>query len=183
MDEQQPRPESRSRLSEAYERILTRLKDGGGELSWESFQHELDEAVAFESEFEEFTKDEMALLRAWVERDMRDFRQFLAKGGEGVATWLGIDLGVLSRRVSEALFSIADRTTIDRERFDDDLEAARADYTAGEVALPGRMSCVHCGAVVLLDQVSRLDVCHACGHRYFQRDSGVAQADPDHGQP
>lgn len=80
MDEQQSRPESRSRLSEAYERILTRLKDGGGELSWESFQHELDEAVAFESEFEEFTKDEMALLRAWVERDMRDFRQFLAKG-------------------------------------------------------------------------------------------------------
>lgn len=177
MDEQQSRPEARSRLSEAYERILTRLKDGGGELSWESFQQELDEAVAFEAEFEEFTKDEMALLRAWVERDMRDFRQFLAKGGEGVATWLGIDLDVLSRRVSEALFSIADRTTIDRERFDDDLEAARADYTAGEVALPGRMSCVHCGARVVLDQVARLDACHACGHRYFQRDSGVPSSD------
>ncbi|GHB07250.1 zinc ribbon-containing protein [Salinicola rhizosphaerae] len=170
----QPSAEPRSRLSEAYERVLTRLKDNGGELSWESFQRELDEAVAFEAEFEEFTKDEAALLRAWVERDMRDFRQFLAKGGEGIATWLGIDLDVLSRRVSEALFSIADRTTIDRERFDDDLEAARADYTAGEVAMPGVMSCVHCGSRVTLAQVGRLEACHACGHRYFQRERGGA---------
>ncbi|KFF50608.1 hypothetical protein GY26_00920 [Gammaproteobacteria bacterium MFB021] len=172
-------PQERSRLSEAYERVLTRLKDGGGELSWESFQRELDEAVAFEAEFEEFTKDEMALLRAWVERDMRDFRQFLAKGGEGVASWLGIDLDVLSRRVSEALFSIADRTTIDRERFEDDLEAARADYTAGEIALPGRMSCVHCGAGVTFAQVKRLEACHACGHRYFQRDSDAPRPAAD----
>ncbi|WP_110648424.1 zinc ribbon-containing protein [Salinicola peritrichatus] len=175
MDQRQPRPEERSRLADAYERILTRLKDGGGELSWESFQRELDEAVAFEAEFEEFTKDEAALLRAWVERDMRDFRQFLAKGGEGIATWLGIDLDVLSRRVSDALFSIADRTSIDRERFEDDLEAARADYTAGEVALPGRMSCVHCGAGIVLNQVARLEPCHACGHRYFHRESGAPQ--------
>ncbi|WP_251978436.1 zinc ribbon-containing protein [Salinicola avicenniae] len=172
MAEQHSPDSERSRLGDAYERVLARLKEGSGELSWESFQRELDEAVAFESEFEEFTKDEAALLRAWVERDMRDFRQFLAKGGEGVAAWLGIDLGVLSRRVSDALFSIADRTAIDRERFDDDLEAARADYTAGEVALPGRMSCVHCGAGVMLDHVARLEACHACGHRYFQRASG-----------
>lgn len=175
MDEQRPQPEERSRLAEAYERILTRLKDGGGELSWESFQRELDEAVAFEAEFEEFTRDETALLRAWVERDMRDFRQFLAKGGEGIATWLGIDLDVLSRRVSDALFSIADRTTVDRERFDDDLEAARADYTAGEVAAPGRMNCVHCGTGVTLEQVARLEPCHACGHRYFHRESGASR--------
>jgi len=172
MDEQQSRPEARSRLSEAYERILTRLKDGGGELSWESFQKELDEAVAFEAEFEEFTKDEVALLRAWVERDMRDFRQFLAKGGEGVATWLGIDLDVLSRRVSEALFSIADRTTIDQARFADDLEAARADYVEGEMAVPGRMRCVHCDTEVILETITRLEPCHHCGHRYFARARG-----------
>lgn len=178
MDDHQSRPDERSRLSEAYERILARLKDGGGELSWESFQRELDEAVAFESEFEEFTKDEAALLRAWVERDMRDFRRFLAEGGEGIAAWLGIDLNVLSRHVSEALFSIADRTTIDRERFDDDLEAARADYIAGEVAMPGRMSCVHCGTGITLDQVSRLEACHACGHRYFHRETGTPQPVP-----
>ncbi|WP_110687593.1 zinc ribbon-containing protein [Salinicola aestuarinus] len=181
MDEQQSEPETRSRLSESYERVLTRLRDGAGELSWDSFQQELDEAVAFESEFEEYTKDEAALLRAWVERDMRDFRQFLARGGEGVASWLGIDLGFVSRRVSEALLSIADRTTIDRERFEEDLEAARADYVAGEVALPGRMSCVHCANSLVFDRVARLDACHECGHRYFRRDSGAPrpQAAPD----
>ena len=119
-DKQQDR-----RLHDAYERVLHRMRDGADELSWERLQHELDEAVAFEVEVEEFTKDEMSLLRAWVERDLKDLRRYLAAGGSGVASWLGIDLNVLSRKISEALLSIADRSVVERERFEDDLEAAR----------------------------------------------------------
>lgn len=163
-DQQQDR-----RLHDAYERVLDRMRDGADELSWERLQHELDEAVAFEAEVEEFTKDEMALLRAWVERDLKDLRHYLAAGGAGVASWLGIDLDVLSRKVTDALFSIADRSVVERERFEDDLEAARADYVEGELAAPGRMACVHCGETVVLDAVTRLEPCHACGHRYFMR--------------
>ena len=111
----------------------------------------------------------MPLLRAWVERDLKDMRHYLAAGGEGVASWLGIDLDVLSRRVSDALFSIADRTVIDRLRFEDDLEAARADYCEGEMIAPGLLSCVHCGSEVTLSEVARLEPCHQCGHRYFAR--------------
>ena len=153
----------------AYERVLSRMKDGADELSWENLQRDLDEAVEFEAEFEEFTKDEMALLRAWVERDLKDLRRYLAAGGSGVASWLGIDLDVLSRKVTEALFSIADRSVIEREQLEDDLEAARADYVEGEIAAPGRMSCVHCGAGVTLEGVTRIEPCHQCGHRYFER--------------
>ncbi|MDW5376774.1 zinc ribbon-containing protein [Halomonas sp. HP20-15] len=165
------------RLHDAYERVLHRMRDGADELSWERLQHELDEAVAFEVEVEEFTKDEMSLLRAWVERDLKDLRRYLAAGGSGVASWLGIDLSVLSRKVSEALLSIADRSVIERERFEDDLEAARADYVEGELAAPGRMACVHCGETLALERVTRLEPCHACGHRYFERApaSGAAE--------
>ncbi|WP_163650470.1 zinc ribbon-containing protein [Modicisalibacter sp. 'Wilcox'] len=157
------------RLNAAYERVLERLRDGADDLSWDTLQKELDEAVEFEAEVETFTKDEMALLRAWVERDLKDLRRYLAAGGAGVASWLGIDLDVLSRKVTDALFSIADRSVVERERFEDDLEAARADYVAGELAAPGRMACVHCGETVVLDSVTRLEPCHACGHRYFTR--------------
>lgn len=157
------------RLRGAYERVLSRMKDGAEELSWENLQKDLDEAVEFEAEFEEFTRDEMALLRAWVERDLKDLRRYLAAGGNGVASWLGIDLDVLSRKVTDALFSIADRSVIEREQFEDDLEAARADYVEGEIAVPGRMACVHCGAEVILESVTRLEPCHQCGHRYFER--------------
>lgn len=157
------------RLHDAYERVLHRMRDGADELSWERLQHELDDAVAFEVEVEEFTRDEMALLRAWVERDLKDLRRYLAAGGSGVASWLGIDLDVLSRKVSEALLSIADRSVVERERFEDDLEAARADYVEGELAAPGRMACVHCGETLALESVTRLEPCHACGHRYFER--------------
>ena len=157
------------RLRAAYERVLSRMKDGADELSWENLQKDLDEAVEFESEFEEFTKDEMALLRAWVERDLKDLRRYLAAGGNGVASWLGIDLDVLSRKVTDALFSIADRSVIEREQLEDDLEAARADYVEGEIAAPGRMACVHCATEVVLESVTRIEPCHQCGHRYFER--------------
>lgn len=157
------------RLRDAYERILARMKDGAEELSWENLQRDLDEAVEFEGDVEEFTKDEMALLRAWVERDLKDLRRYLAAGGSGVASWLGIDLEVLSRKVTDALFSIADRSVIEREQLIDDLEASRADYVEGEIAAPGRMACIHCGANVVLERVTRLEPCHQCGHRYFER--------------
>ncbi|GHA90054.1 zinc ribbon-containing protein [Modicisalibacter luteus] len=157
------------RLKDAYERVLSRMKDGADELSWDNLQRDLDQAVAFEAEVEEFTKDEMALLRTWVERDLRDLRRYLAAGGTGVASWLGIDLNVLSRKITDALFSIADRSVIEREQLVDNLEASRADYVEGEIAAPGRMACVHCGANVVLEHVTRLEPCHQCGHRYFER--------------
>lgn len=163
--------EREHRLREGYERMLARLQHGADELSWEALQQELDEAVEFEAELEEFTKDELSLLRAWVERDLREMRRYLAASGKGVASWLGIDLSVLSRKVTDALFSIADRSVIEREQLTDDLEAARADYVEGEIAAPGRMACVHCGATVELESVTRIEPCHQCGHRYFSRAS------------
>ncbi|WP_106478500.1 zinc ribbon-containing protein [Phytohalomonas tamaricis] len=178
-----------SRLSDAYERILARFhRDNNGasstvddpqrgqaedkgqsRLNREGLQREIDEAVQFEADVENFTKDELALLRAWVERDLADLRRYLASGGESVANWLGIDIVTISERIRQGLFSVADRTVVDRTRFEDDLEAARADYYEGEIAAPGRMACVHCGEIVTLIRPTRLEPCHACGHRYFQR--------------
>lgn len=158
-----------NRLSAAYERVLERMQNGANDLSWDNLQKDLDESVQFEADFEDFTKDEMALLRAWVERDLKDLRGYLAAGGSGVASWLGIDLDVLSRKITDALFSVADRSIIEREQLNDDLEASRADYVAGEIAAPGRMACVHCGAKVELKSVTRLEPCRECEHRYFER--------------
>ncbi|WP_027966695.1 zinc ribbon-containing protein [Halomonas halocynthiae] len=171
MSEEQRHTENDQKLSDAYERVLERIKDGAGELSIERLQHELDEAVEFERDVQEFTRDELSLLRVWVERDLREMRGYLAAGGESVANWLGIDFSQVSRRVADALLSIADRSQIEREQLEDDLEASRADYVAGEMAIPGRMSCTHCEAQVALDTLTRIEPCHQCGHRYFVRAS------------
>ncbi|ATJ83123.1 zinc ribbon-containing protein [Halomonas beimenensis] len=169
MSEHQDRHHQDHRLKAAYERVLARLKEGAGELNRETLQQELDEAIEFEADVEEFTRDELSLLRAWVERDLKEMRRYLGAGGESVASWLGIDLSMLSRKVVESLLSIADRGMLERERFEDDLEASRADYVAGEMAAPGRMACTHCDAIVELDAVTRIEPCHRCGHRYFVR--------------
>ncbi|MGQ4880213.1 zinc ribbon-containing protein [Billgrantia sp. LNSP4103-1] len=166
---ERPGTQREYRLREGYERMLARLREGADDLTWENLQRELDEAVEFEAELEEFTKDELALLRAWVERDLVDMRRYLQAGGRGVAAWLGIDLDLLSRKVAESLLSIADRSIVENERLKEDLEAARADYCEGEIVAPGRMACVHCDAVVELEGVTRLEPCHRCGHRYFAR--------------
>ena len=159
------------RLGNAYDRIIGRFGDRTDHLSREGLQRELDEAVQFEADVEEFTRDELALLRAWVSRDLGELRRYLGSGGSTVADWLGIDLDVLSARLRNGLFSIADRTPIDQLRFEEDLEAAQADYCEGEIAAPGRMTCVHCGEQTTLGQRQRLGPCPACGHRWFRRDT------------
>ncbi|WP_299259885.1 hypothetical protein [uncultured Kushneria sp.] len=157
------------RLSEAYERIVARFNNRSDSLSREGMQEELDEALSFEAEVEEFTRDELAILRAWVERDISEFRRYLVNGGESLAGFLGIDLSMLSDRLRQGLLSVADRTALDQRRFEEELEVARADYTEGEVVAPGRMSCVHCEHPVILHYRQLLEPCHQCGHRYFQR--------------
>ncbi|WP_438768393.1 zinc ribbon-containing protein [Kushneria sp. TE3] len=158
-----------NRLSEAYERIVARFNDRSDSLSREGMQQELDEALTFEADVEEFTRDELAILRAWVERDVSDFRRYLVSGGESLAGFLGIDLSMLSDRLRQGLLSVADRTALDQWRFEEELEVARADYTEGEVVAPGRMACVHCEHPVILHYRQLLEPCHQCGHRYFQR--------------
>ena len=74
------------RLREGYERLLERMQDGANELTWDNLQKDLDDAVAFEAELEEYTKDELALLRAWVERDLKDMRYYMADTGKQVAS-------------------------------------------------------------------------------------------------
>lgn len=175
MSDKQKHSQDDQRLGDAYERVLDRIKEGAGELSLERLQKELDDAVEFEADVQNFTRDELSLLRVWVERDLREMRSYLAAGGEGVASWLGVDLSVLSRKVSTALLSIADRTQIQRDRLEDDLEAYRADYTAGEMAVPGRLSCTHCEKLVILDSLSRIEACHQCGSRYFVRAPRVTE--------
>ena len=91
------------RLSEAYERIVARFNNRSDSLSREGMQEELDEALSFEAEVEEFTRDELAILRAWVERDISEFRRYLVGGGESLAGFLGIDLSMLSDRLRQGL--------------------------------------------------------------------------------
>ncbi|MFC0268223.1 zinc ribbon-containing protein [Kushneria aurantia] len=171
--EQHSTTDSQGRLGDAYERVIARFNDRSDHLSREAVERELDEAVGFESEVEEFTRDELAILRAWVERDVKEFRGYLARGGESLAGFLGIDLEGLSDRLRNGLMSVADRTAVDRMRFEEELEVARADYTEGEVVAPGRMSCVHCGETVTLRYRQLLEPCHHCGHRYFERASSA----------
>ena len=123
---ERPDTQRENRLREGYERMLARLREGSSELNWETLQRELDDAVEFEAELQEYT-------------------------------------------VAESLLSIADRSVVDSVRLNEDLEAARADYCEGEMAVPGRMACVHCDAEVDLEGVTLIEPCHQCGHRYFVR--------------
>ena len=111
------RHEQENRLSRAYERVLERLEKGAGDLSWESLQREMDDAIEFEAELETYTKDELALLRAWVERDLKDMRHYMSDTGKQVASWLGVDIDQLSRRVAESLLSMKEREGKLREQF------------------------------------------------------------------
>ena len=79
-------------------------------------------------------------------------------------TWLASarENGLLRERSVEEFARIMGYT-------EEDLEAARADYTSGEVIAPGLLHCVHCESTTTLTRPSVLEPCHACGHRFFSR--------------
>jgi hypothetical protein len=100
---------------EAYDRILDRLRgslDDAGLTTWESLQARIREVVELEMAAEEMTRDELDLLSAYVERDLKSLGYYAHETGEGIAAWLHFDLNVLEQTLIKRLWDLADQTRV-----------------------------------------------------------------------
>ena len=166
-DQQDPNQQDHA-LARAYRRLLDRL-EALGDKAREGLHEELDEAVAAEHELESFTKDELALARAYLERDLHAVAEYVEETGRGFRDWLRLDLSLLEARALEAVFSAADPTGVGLTRLRADLSHRKADPAAGEVCYPGEFSCQRCGHVQRLVVVDVLPRCSACSGSAFRR--------------
>lgn len=173
MNDTNKKPVQHSEIAPAaYDRVLDRLRrslDEAGETTWESLQSRIQEAIELEMAAEEMTRDEMDLLSAYIERDLKQIGYYAHETGEGIAAWLNFDLHALENAVMDRLWDLADKTRVQHELLREQLAHDEQQYLAGEITLPGRLICVNCGEQQLLIRSDAIEPCSACHGVIFER--------------
>lgn len=156
-----------------YDRMLDRVQKRLGELeetTRETLADEVRQAVEFEYEVEEMTRDELDLLGAYLQRDLEHLLHFVEETGEGLKEWLQLDISLLEHHLADLLFSVADNTRLDTLELSQKLQNEDASqYISGEVATAGMFRCLNCGHMLCLTATSHLEPCDACGSHYYER--------------
>ncbi|EXJ09374.1 MULTISPECIES: zinc ribbon-containing protein [Nitrincola] len=166
--------DSAAKMSRIYDRVLDRIRhqlDEAGYQTWESVQATIRDAIELEMAAEEMTRDEIDLLSAYIERDLKQIGYYAHETGEGIAAWLNFDLNALEQTMVKRLWELADQTRVQHELLREQLSHSETEYLAGEVTVPGRLRCLNCNEEQVLIQSSSLQPCSACGAVIFVRDS------------
>lgn len=170
------RPDSNDKLARHYDSALTRIEKRLAEAehnTLDTLQKEIREAVEFEQDLERLTKDEVALLTTWLNRDLQDLGRFVSSTGRGLGEWLNIDLSALEISLARALQSVADKTRIDQLELEQKLESDPGTYIEGELATAGTFSCTECDKMVVVTHTRPIERCHRCDNHIFHRVSQV----------
>ncbi len=167
----------RSHLSgkalEVYDRMLERVQGRlklAQETSLKTLEEEINNAIQFEYELEEMTREEADLLGAYLQRDLAHLMHFVEETGEGLTEWLQLDISLLEHQLADRLLSVADRTRVDTLELNQKLENDDVGhYISGEVATAGMFRCLNCSHMRCLTATSHLEPCDACGSHYYER--------------
>jgi hypothetical protein len=161
------------RALEVYDRMLERVQARLKQMpdaTVQALEEEVSNAVEFEYELEEMTREEIDLLGAYLKRDLEHLLQFVEETGEGLAEWLQLDISLLEQQLADRLLSVADQTLVDTLTLQHKLDNQGAgSYIAGEVATAGMFQCLNCGHMRCLTATSHLEICDACGSHYYER--------------
>lgn len=157
-----------------YNRMLERVESRLREVehtSLDELRREIDNAVEYEVELEEMTRDEIALLAAYLRRDLEHLMNYFGEDTEGsLADWLRLDLSLIERQLSDLLFTIADKTLVDNLELDQKIHNEEGGhYISGEIATAGVLRCLACGHMRCLTRTSHIEPCEACNSHYFER--------------
>ncbi len=177
MDKKNDPPRVSREAPEVYNRLLERVYlsvENLEERSWPFIKEKIEEAAEIELAAREMTREEMDLLKAYLQRDLRGLGTVLHKSGEGLAAWLDFDLNILEYRLAQMLTGIADRTRLEQAELQQRLAHEPDQYLAGEVAGVGTLVCMNCGTALCLTETRVLESCSGCGGRYFQRQTRLS---------
>jgi hypothetical protein len=152
------------------DRLVERLNETN-ELSAEKVQQTIDEVVELEQVALDMSKDEAALVKAYLMRDVGSLVAIADDAVDSISTWLKFDLELLEQSVARRLLSVADKSVVDMELLREQLSHGEAEYVSGELALPGTLVCAQCATEVQLMASVSIEPCQNCGGKLFTRAS------------
>lgn len=150
-----------SKRKAGYEQMLTavlsQLKLTSGD--WSKVMEKSSQVMTAASDL---TKDEIALIRAYINADLQDFAQQYQQSQTSPL------MLALNDTLWHRLLDITDKTQIEWQELFDDIEH-HGSYQSGDVIGLGYLVCEHCGNKVEYTHPTVIDRCHQCHHDHFMR--------------
>ena len=140
------------KLSDAYETLL---------------HHIIDEVRDDIAALNTFSKDEAALLKAYVQRDLTDAANYLDSTGKELKDWLGFDLELIESGLWSKFSAAADKTTLELLQIQQ--QALSVGYSTGELAGIGTLLCDQCATPLHFHKPGHIPPCPKCHHTHFHR--------------
>jgi len=161
------------KLSQAYEVLLEgaveKAQQGGSVI-----QHLLDEIREDVTALSELSLDEIALLKAYVKRDLVDAATYIDATGKELKDWLGFDLTLIENDLLSKFSQATDKTTLELLQIQQ--QAALAPYNTGELTGIGTLVCGQCGTKLHFHKPGHIPPCAKCHDTHFHRETFTASA-------
>lgn len=166
MDNIPPRHELAKKLSEAYESLLAnalhRAQQSGAML-----HHLIDEVRDDIAALNTFSKDETALLKEYVKRDLTDAANYLHSTRKELKDWLGFDLGLIETGLWAKFSAAADKTALELLQIKQ--QAENIGYSTGELTGIGTLLCDQCATALHFREPGHIPPCPKCHATHFHR--------------
>lgn len=159
-----------SRLINAYNQIMASMREilEDTDASDTSFRRALDIARDRVVHLGEITVDEAQEIGEFIKRDINDAAEYMMETSAEFGDWLMLDIEVIERKVVEMFLSVADRTRIELEQFNNQAQSTSL-YYSGEITGPGTLICNGCGYRMPFVTTAQIETCPECGNNTFQR--------------
>lgn len=170
MNSEPPR-DPMSRMVSAYDRMLERVNvalEHAEHDTLPSLRRNIDQAREKAVELGELTREEAERIASYIERDVKDAADFLARSQQALADWLRFDLELIEHRLLEMFTNVADRTRLELGALAEQARRASMDHT-GEIAGPGTLVCANCGKEMHFHKTGHIPPCPACRGTDFRR--------------
>lgn len=131
----------------------------------DEFNHWIEWTESYMQAASEMTKDEWALIEAYLKRDLQMFGSHY---GANSAKQTDLFSEAITNTIWERLAKITDKTQLEWQEILHDLDHHGV-YQAGELVGLGILVCEHCGHETQHTRVGVINKCVRCDHQAFQR--------------
>ncbi|MCW8345369.1 zinc ribbon-containing protein [Vibrio sp. ZSDZ65] len=150
-------PKRKASYEEMFEDVVDNLKH-----SPEEVQHVLEKSGSVIEAANDMTKDEMALISAYIHSDLKEFADNYEESKSGPFYLM------VANSIWQGLLDITDKTKVEWLELFQDLEHQGV-YSAGEMIGFGVLVCEECGHKAEYNHPTTISNCSKCGHKTFNR--------------
>ncbi|MCK5002435.1 MAG: zinc ribbon-containing protein [Gammaproteobacteria bacterium] len=162
--------QSSNRLIKTYNQMMAAIRETfeNADTSDLSLQKALNNAKEQAVHIGEVTMEEAHEISEYIKRDINDAAEYMMESSTELGDWLMLDIEIIERQVIDLFLSVADRTRIELEQFQNPPHEPN-EYHSGEITGPGTLVCSQCGHNISFITTGEIEPCPECKNTTFQR--------------